>query len=63
MEGGKQVGSEWDYANSPERAALLEKGNMQKVINEYKLKALIEELQKPQGPINQEIRKSDAELQ
>ena len=63
MEGGEQVGTEWDYAKSPERAALLEKGRMQKVINQLKIQLLIEELKTPQGPINQEIRKSDAELQ
>ena len=69
MEGGKQVGTEWDYAKSPERALLLAQGDnirMQKIINELRLQEMIrviQESQTPQGPINQEIRKSDAELQ
>ena len=65
MEGGEQVGTEWDYAKSPERALLLAKGDnirLQKALDELQLQQLIEELKTPQGPINQEIRKSDAKI-
>ena len=95
MEGGEQVGTEWDYAKSPERALLLAKGDnirlqkaldkynenpalsvqvkereiLQKALDELRLQEMIryfkerQEMDTPQGPINQEIRISDAELE
>jgi len=85
--GGKQVGTEWSYAKSPERAKLLKQGDIQQDLNisqsnfqqsqdenealrnyimklQYKaeIDSLLKELKKPQGAINQEIRKSDANI-